>query len=135
MTDSHKIIPCSGQRGQKPYSVQRHILVLYRLYKRVLINPGEEPSKTIFRSSRISVLGIPTGPTKGYQPKLLRLRHTTHKVSFVEVTCVAGAWKYLGSRKTGLARGLLGRRPSPLARPVFSCAHYFQAPATQAMLR
>ena len=46
----------------------------------------------------------------GYRPKLLSLRHTTHKVNFVEVACVAGAWKYLGSRKTRRARGLLGTR-------------------------
>ena len=31
-------------------------------------------------------------------------------MSFVEVACVAGAWKYLGSRKTRRARGLLGTR-------------------------
>ena len=31
-------------------------------------------------------------------------------MSFVEVAGVASAWKYLGSRKTGRARGLLGTR-------------------------
>ena len=108
MTDSHKI-------------------------KGVLINLGEETCKTIFRSNRISVLGIPTGPTKGYRPKLLWPRHTTHKVSFVEVASVAGAWKYLGSRKTRRARGLSGTRSlSPRVSP--SRVPFFLAPTTSKRL-
>ena len=107
LTDSHAITVYTLFKtgGQKPYAVQRHIPVLHRLYK-----PGRGTIKTIFRSSRISVLGIPTGPTRGYRPKLLWPRHTTHKVSFVEVAYVAGAWRYSGSIKTGRARGLLGTR-------------------------
>ena len=44
------------------------------------------------------------------------------------IACVAGAWKLWAKERTGAREGdtLL------LARPFFSCAHHFQAPATQA---
>ena len=38
--------------------------------------------------------------------------------------------KVMGERENGRARG---RRMSPSRAPVYSCAHYFQAPATQAI--
>ena len=64
--------------------------------------------------------------------------HATHKVSFVEVVCVARACKYLGS-KTRRERPLRHALPLlprfSLSRSVLSCAHFFQAPAAQAMLR
>ena len=44
-----------------------------------------------------------------------------------------GVEKYLGAGKNGRARGRHARVES-LARPVLSLAHYFQAPATQAIL-
>ena len=75
------------------------------------INLGEEPSKRFSEAAgSVFWVSIPTGPTRGYRPKLLWPRHTTHKVSFVEVAHVAGAWRYSGSIKTGRARGLLGTR-------------------------
>ena len=45
-------------------------------------------------------------------------------MSLVEVAWVAGAWKYLGSRKTGRARGLSGRRSRSFLRPLFPSACY-----------
>ena len=41
------------------------------------------------------------------------------------LACVAGAWKVVGERENGRARG---------RHAFFFCAHYFQAPATQAIL-
>ena len=38
----------------------------------------------------------------------------------------------VGKRENGRARGRHARGESPSRAPVFSCAHYFQAPATQA---
>ena len=47
--------------------------------------------------------------------------------------CVAGAWKKWAKERTGAREGdTRGVRVSPSRAPVFSCAHYFQAPATQA---
>ena len=47
--------------------------------------------------------------------------------------CVAGAWKKWAKERTGAREGdTRGVRVSPSRTPVFSCAHYFQAPATQA---
>ena len=133
MTDSHKTIPCLGQRGQKPYSLQRHIPVLYRLYKGVLINLGEEPSKRLSEAAGsvfwVSLPALPgdTGPNYCDRRKQL----TT--VSYVEAACVAGAWKYLGSRKTWRAKGLSGRRPlSPRVSP--SRVPFFLAPTTSKRL-
>ena len=130
LTDSHTIIPCLGQRGQKPYPVQRGILVLYRLYKGVLINLGEEPSKTIFRRSRISVLGI--HPYRAYQGIPAQITVTEAHNSQSEF-----CWGSLRSRRLELfglnkdrtrERPLRQALPLPsrvsLARPVFSCACY-----------
>ena len=48
------------------------------------------------------------------------------------LACVAGAWKKWAKERTGAREGDT-RGVSPLlARQFFSCAHYFQAPATQA---
>ena len=47
----------------------------------------------------------------------------------MRVACVAGARKWWAKERTGAGGG------SPSRAPVFSCAHYFQAPATQATMR
>ena len=87
----------------------------------------------IFRSSRISVLGIPTGPTRDTGPNYCDRGKQLTTVSFVEVTCVGGAWKYLGLRKTGRGTGLSGRRSlSPRVSP--SCVPFFLAPTTSKRL-
>ena len=50
------------------------------------------------------------------------------------VAYVAGAWKQWAQEKTGAREGdTLTPRVSPSRAPVLSFAHYFQAPATQAM--
>ena len=69
-TDTQDYIPCLGQRGQKPYPVQRHIPVLYRLFKGVLINLGEEPSKRFSEAAGsvfwVSLPGLPGDTGSNY---------------------------------------------------------------------
>ena len=62
------------------------------------------------------------------------------KVDVQELVCVAGAWKERRKERTGAREGdtqgerePLSPRVSPSRAPLFSCAHYFQAPATQAV--
>ena len=43
------------------------------------------------------------------------------------LACVAGSWKQWAKERTDASE-------SPSRAPVFSCAHYFQAPATQAKI-
>ena len=74
LIDTQDYIPCLGQRGQKPYPVQRHIPVLYRVYKGVsgVINLGEEPSKRFSEAAgSVFWVSIPTGPTRRYGLELL----------------------------------------------------------------
>ena len=47
------------------------------------------------------------------------------------LACVAGAWKLWAKERTGAREGDTPR-VSPSRAPVFSCAHHFQEPATQA---
>ena len=87
LTNSHEIIyPLRQRASNKPYPVQRHIPIVYRLYKGVPSNPGEKPAEMIFRRRISHVLGIPTAPTRGYRFKSLWPWHTTHKLSIVEVS-------------------------------------------------
>ena len=97
------------------------------------MNLGEEPSKRFSEAAGsvfwVSLPALPgdTGPNYCDRGKQL----TT--VSFVEVASVAGAWKYLGSRKTRRARGLSGRRSlSPRVSP--SRVPFFLAPTTSKRL-
>ena len=51
---------------------------------------------------------------------------------YLPLAWVAGAWKWWAQEKTGAREGeTLTPRVSPSRAPVFSFAHYFQAPATQ----
>ena len=59
----------------------------------------------------------------------IRLLSNSRTLSLV--ASVAGARKQWVKERTGARRGT--REGSPFRAPVFSCAHYFQAPATQAI--
>ena len=52
---------------------------------------------------------------------------------WIDLACVAGAWKWWAQEKTGAREGDTPR-VSPSRASVLSFAHYFQAPATQAMI-
>ena len=74
-------------------------------------------------------------------PSFLRAqRYPRHRMSSrlsgkglirADIACVAGAWKQWAKERTGAREGDT-RGVSPSRAPVFSCAHYFQAPSTQA---
>ena len=70
LTETQDYIPRLGQRRQKPYSVQRHIYVLHRLYKGVLLNLGEEPSKRFSEAAGsvfwVSLPGLPGDTGSNY---------------------------------------------------------------------
>ena len=56
----------------------------------------------------------------------------------LKIACVASAWKWWAQGKTGAREGDTRGdtlRVSPSRAPVFSFAHYFQAPATQAKIK
>ena len=52
---------------------------------------------------------------------------------WIDLACVARAWKWWAQEKTGAREGDTPR-VSPSRASVLSFAHYFQAPATQAMI-
>ena len=56
---------------------------------------------------------------------------STHKRFFL--ACVAGAWKEWVKERAGAPEGNT-RGVTPSRAHVFSCAHFFQAPATQARI-
>ena len=68
MTNTNEIIYPLGQRGEKPYPVQRHIPVVYRLYKGVPTRVRNQPKR--FSEARsvkfwVSLPDLPgdTGPS------------------------------------------------------------------------
>ena len=70
-----------------------------------------------------------------YRLQCACMKNDSRALATILVACVAGAWK-VGGRENGRARGRHARSDgvSPSRAPGFSCAHFFQAPATQATI-
>ena len=67
LTNTHEIIYPLGQRGEKPYPVQRHIPVVYRPYKGVPTRVRNQPKRFSEATGLVFWVSIPTGPTRGYR--------------------------------------------------------------------
>ena len=70
-----------------------------------------------------------------YRLQCACMKNDSKALATILVACVAGAWK-VGRRENGRARGRHARSDgvSPSRAPGFSCAHVFQASATQATI-
>lgn len=70
-----------------------------------------------------------------YRLQCACMKNDSKALATILVACVAGAWK-VGGRENGRAQGRHARSEgvSPSRAPGFSCAHFFQAPATQATI-
>ena len=70
-----------------------------------------------------------------YRLQCACMKNDAKALATILVACVAGAWK-VGGRENGRARGRHARSDgvSPSRAPGFSCAHFFQASATQATI-